>query len=135
MNTPTAPVEYTLDYFIAKFEAIPETLWTTGSYLSPDGTCCCALGHLGVRRHPETLRGIKTEESIALGVLLNVRGYDLGDVVTANDCPNGIDGRLAVINGLRSPKDRVLALLKFVRTQPEVSAPPAPVSLNQQVST
>jgi hypothetical protein len=43
--------QYTVDYFIAKFEAIPEELWTIGDYVDQAGRCC-ALGHCGIRYEP-----------------------------------------------------------------------------------
>jgi len=36
-------MEYTVDYFIKKFEAIPENKWFIGGY--EDGYKKCALGH------------------------------------------------------------------------------------------
>jgi hypothetical protein len=36
--------QYTREYFIAKFEAIPEEKWTTDTYRDAAGRCC-ALGH------------------------------------------------------------------------------------------
>ena len=44
MNS-SAP-QFTVDYFIAKFEAIPEEEWCEGEYVSSDGRKC-ALGHCG----------------------------------------------------------------------------------------
>ena len=38
---------YNVDYFIKKFEAIPEENWTVGVY--EDGDKCCAMGHCGIR--------------------------------------------------------------------------------------
>lgn len=36
-------MNYTIDYFIEKFEAIPEDNWITGKYYDPE-VGCCALG-------------------------------------------------------------------------------------------
>lgn len=44
MNTPTTP-NYNVDYFIAKFSAIPEERWITG--VMTDKNKYCALGHCG----------------------------------------------------------------------------------------
>ena len=38
--------QYTVDYFIKKFEAIPEDKWTTRTYCLYDKRC--AMGHCGV---------------------------------------------------------------------------------------
>ncbi len=40
--------KYTIDYFIKKFEAIPEELWCTGQ-LTINGKHC-ALGHTGIKK-------------------------------------------------------------------------------------
>jgi len=45
MKTET---EFTVDYFIEKFGAIPEGRWTTGVYRDEEGRCC-ALGLCGAR--------------------------------------------------------------------------------------
>jgi len=40
--------EYTLEYFIAKFEAIPEDKWTTATTGDSEGRHC-AMGHCGAK--------------------------------------------------------------------------------------
>lgn len=40
---------YNVDYFLNKFDAIPDDQWTTGLYQSVLGDQCCALGHCGMR--------------------------------------------------------------------------------------
>lgn len=42
---------YTPDYFIEKFEAIPDEQWCTGEYHR--GTAHCAFGHCGNEETPE----------------------------------------------------------------------------------
>lgn len=49
MTTPTQTV-YDVDYFIAKFSAIPEEKWCSGTYESIEGKRC-AYGHCGMKRH------------------------------------------------------------------------------------
>lgn len=58
-------MQYTKEYFIAKFEAIPDERWTTGRYINPVGDCCCALGHCGYRTGE-----LPTDEGLALNNLL-----------------------------------------------------------------
>jgi len=55
--------EFTKEYFIKKFEAIPEDKWCVGELTAPnDKDCYCALGHCGVLEtsslNPEA-RGLK----------------------------------------------------------------------------
>lgn len=40
---------YDVDYFIRKFEAIPEDNWWIGEYNDEDGNRFCAYGHCGLR--------------------------------------------------------------------------------------
>jgi hypothetical protein len=44
---------YTVDYFIDKFTAIDDELWTTENYHDGNG-CKCALGHCGMNDECET---------------------------------------------------------------------------------
>lgn len=39
--------KYDIDYFIAKFAAIPDDQWTTEEFTDGNG-CKCALGHCGL---------------------------------------------------------------------------------------
>lgn len=55
---------YDVDYFIAKFQAIPEDLWTTGE-LGKEGEPRCATGHCGVEFYSSL-----TEEAKALSEIL-----------------------------------------------------------------
>lgn len=91
MTTP-----YTRDYFLAKFQAIPEDKWLTGSYGSCNpGASGCALG----------LCGGFTDEAEALRVLF---------------CPSAPEtARVAYVNDNQSekhpeptPKQRILAALR-----------------------
>ncbi|WP_285011232.1 hypothetical protein [Pedobacter faecalis] len=52
-------MNYTLDYFIEKFEAIPEDKWTTNEFADEQGRCC-AFGHCGMRQ------GLFSDEGEAL---------------------------------------------------------------------
>jgi len=57
-------MKYTKQYFIDKFQAIPEEFWIKGN-LNITGECHCALGHCGVYNLTEL-----NEEANALSNLL-----------------------------------------------------------------
>jgi hypothetical protein len=62
--------QYTRDYFIAKFEAIPEELWTTRVFR--DGGKCCAMGHCGAN-YTDAGPAIHTAESVGLAYKFGMR--------------------------------------------------------------
>lgn len=67
-------VKFDLDYFFAKFEAIPEEKWCTEAFAR--GVACCAQGHCGMRRGlPQT-----PPEAKALRDLLFDGTYNVVDV-------------------------------------------------------
>lgn len=65
-------MNYDKDYFIRKFEAIPEENWCMNSY--GIAGVHCAFGHCG-----STLKKAKTDESIALASLLPENGTLIND--------------------------------------------------------
>lgn len=69
--------KYTANYFLKKFNAIPEEKWTTGSYSRSTGGKKCALGHCR-----ETVDR-STMESRALRALF-YRALVVG-IITTND--------------------------------------------------
>lgn len=89
---------YTTDYFIKKFEAIPEWLWYQGDYFNPDNKIqMCALGHCGERGRPDEL----VEEGRALDLLFTSSGINVANVNDGNDCKFQQP----------TPKQRILAAL------------------------
>lgn len=92
-------MEYTVDYFIKKFEAIPEDNWITASLYDPE-IGCCVLGWCGVR----SLR-YHTSESRALASLLGIHPNTLYRI---ND---GIADYKHLRMTLETPKQRILAAL------------------------
>ena len=68
--------DYTLDYFIQKFEAIPEDNWSVG-YIGHDGYRC-ALGHCGVREVKD--KSTLPERDKDYGWLMTEEAYALADV-------------------------------------------------------
>lgn len=97
-------MQYNVDYFINKFEAIPHRLWTIEKYQRGDGTCC-ALGHCGEDDTNFATDGTPlpgwTKEGRALSRLFGQAGWDIAMV---ND---RADDRFPQNN----PRDRVLAAL------------------------
>lgn len=93
---------YDVDYFIKKFEAIPDGRWCTNDF-ERDGACC-AYGHLGVRDNHCTI-ATRTFESNAFCDLF--AKFDLF-VININD---GIDLRYMQIN----PKQRIMAALYDIK--------------------
>lgn len=90
--------KYTVDYFIEKFEVIPEDRWCTGRYNGPNDTHC-AIGHCDTGQ-------FYGEEEIAL---MEVFGLDF-DVVLIND---GKDSRYHQ----PTPKQRILTALHDVKNK------------------
>lgn len=94
------PQQFTVDYFIQKFEAIPEHLWATRSYtvLRYTGEIQhCALGHCGQRS------GLTTPESLALTAIFGGAGLS---VIEINDTEDGNT----------SPKERILHALYAIKS-------------------
>jgi Zn-finger protein len=92
---------YTVDYFIKKFEAIPEDQWGTGKYVSENNRMC-ALGFCGVRPCENT------EEGDDLSVLSNNMIHFIND---------GKDYHYTE----STPKQRVLAYLYNVKKHQEAA--------------
>jgi len=69
-------MKYDKNYFISKFEAIPEDRWITRD-LADDAGRCCAFGHCGVR-HVEPGPN-DSEEADALAALLQHRTALIND--------------------------------------------------------
>lgn len=84
---------YDIDYFIAKFEAIPEENWCRAHYTDYAGRHC-AIGHCGGRI------GHETEESKALSSIFGARVL----VTYVND-NSGAHPKEAILNALRDIKN------------------------------
>jgi hypothetical protein len=102
----TQPQTYNVDYFIAKFEAIPEKEWIVGQYINATG--CDALGHCGWRSF---FRGkVETVEGLSLNDLfiksLGVTVYDVNDSKHYGFTQD-------------SPKQRILAALRDIKAKQE----------------
>lgn len=97
----TTEQKFDLEYFIDKFEAIPEDQWTTGEYINDDG-CKCAYGHCGLRGSVSD-----TKESYAL---FNLDCNAKDSITCVNDNYNN-----SYIHLGSTPKQRVVNYLKSLR--------------------
>ena len=95
-------MKYTLEYFISKFEAIPENLWTVGTFEDDKG-CKCAYGHCGFS-DKEIISS--TPESTALRVFDEDTRSPENSIILVNDDLTNARGF-----GL-TPKERVVNYLK-----------------------
>lgn len=97
--------EYTVDYFIEKFEAIPDEKWCTGVFEDMTGACC-ALGHCGYRGYNVT------DESRSLSRLFG-RYHQVGCI---NDGDELGDGEIVEKYGY-TPKERILNALREIKSK------------------
>ena|ERR1700733_9702192 len=125
----------TVDDFIAKFEAIPEEMWITDSFRSPDGARC-ALGHCGADMicDPAGVITTTTPESLALNELFRIHIGVLAEHV--NDKRDGFKRYLQP-----TPKQRILAALRDIKAKQEAEKPkpefvqvPVPLMLMDKLS-
>ena len=99
-------IEYTLEYFIKKFEAIPEKKWTVGTFEDDKG-CKCAYGHCGFS-DKEIINS--TPESTALRILDEETRSTETSIILVNDDKTNARGFG------HTPKQRAVNYLKFLRT-------------------
>lgn len=98
-------MEYNLEFFINKFNDIPEDKWTVGTFVDDRG-CMCAYGHCGFT---ESSLKNSTEESRALKRLDDDTRTEENSIVLIND---------DLINARSfgpTPKQRVVNYLKSLR--------------------
>lgn len=97
------------DYFIQKFEKIPDICWGTKLLVLYDQgiEVCCALGHCGQRRAMRFNEPCETEEASALMDLFHGVNLSVADV---NDRPSQQLPQ-------RTPKGRILAALEYIKAQ------------------
>jgi len=114
--------EFTKEYFIKKFKAIPNELWTIADLTKPtNGECHCALGHCGVTYTPENTY-LYTDEAKALSDLLadyhfKLYGFKADEQQqNANGCQEDnvwrINDETIKLSG--TPKSRILTALKSI---------------------
>ena len=91
-------MDYTIGYFISKFDNIPSEQWCSSSCTDENGRHD-VWGHCG-----ETDEGVTTDEAWALYMLVRSHGY-LSDVCAGTEGDWG-----------SSPKERVLKFLNYIKT-------------------
>lgn len=99
-------MEFTIDHFIEKLSAVPESKWCGGQYKTEDGRCD-VLGLCGYRRGSNIVPPVTTKEGSALRQLAAIAEYNITHV---ND---GGDGRYQQA----TPKQRVMALLHDLKNK------------------
>lgn len=106
-------MKYTVNYFIKKFEAIPDNLWTVQTVR---GKRRSALGHCGFKE----MKGWEqeTEESKALMDIFNEEYWNVWDVnyFTFGD-PRPEYSQYIIFKGLKTPKARILAALNHIKNK------------------
>jgi len=111
---------YTVDYFINKFEAIPEKDWIVGIFMDHHGRCC-AQGHCifnrGYYDPMEVIiqRATPTSEVYSLISLFGFRKVGIDEHIIIALINNGDDPRYQQ----PTPKQRVLAALYDLKAKEE----------------
>lgn len=101
---------YTKEYFIAKFEAIPDERWIENAFADDTMKCRCALGHCGDDgwwRGSRVFDEVDKEVSELCGLLNQSRDNPEGFMSTVEAINNGLDTRYPQ----PTPKARILAAL------------------------
>ena len=104
-------MKYNADYFIKKFESIPESKWAIGSFKRKYGQCC-ALGHCGQTNFAAS------EEANALSSLfymyLNTNPVMINDAVghLRDDAGKEL---MRVDEFGTTPKERILVALECIK--------------------
>ena len=97
--------KYTLDYYIDKFNNIPEDKWGTGVYNDDNGHCC-AFGHCGAYAGRE-----ETDEARSLSTIFRELKKDNDpDLTHINDGDRGAE------KYGETPKERVVNYLKSLKS-------------------
>jgi hypothetical protein len=98
--------QYTVDYFIQKFEAIPEHKWYIGGHVDPnDETRCCAYGHCGERRH----KSITLESQALFELFFQFGLHDVSEINDRRECGYN----------QTTPKQRILSALYDIKNKQE----------------
>lgn len=121
---------YNVDYFLAKFSAIPEDQWICHSQID-EFNRRCALGHCmlpGMTEHQyledyTRFSGHLTKEGHELGILFSPQDLSIEGAIIVATINNGVDPNY----WQPTPKQRVLAALRDIKAkqgQVEISDPP-----------
>lgn len=110
--------KYTVDYFIQKFEPIPDDKWTRGAIQDSITGACCVLGHCGVKNVKDGSE--LPERDKDYGWLMTDEAYALADLIFKGS----VDNLWMLNDGNRewakeygeTPKERILNKLKEKQT-------------------
>lgn len=102
-------MNYNLDYFIKKFEEIPEEKWCVGSFRNKQDQCC-ALGHCGVKAGNMN----DPEEAHALKILMYPY-YPVIGIVAINDGLSYGEPTVDFTAYGSTPKQRILKALTEIK--------------------
>lgn len=107
---------YTVDYFINKFEAIPENKWNDFIQYDVQSDTRCAFGHCGIEKHylkygNPVVDGTETKEGQGLIDLFRNSGYHTASGNWVTDVNNGRSDTYQQ----PTPKQRILAALYDIK--------------------
>lgn len=113
-------MEYTVDYFINKFEKIPEDKWITGmiGLNSIENSPKCALGHCGI---DESFLN-ETKDSKALKEIFSNTSFtsSISPIRGGTDCIWKINDGYIKEYQQETPKQRILAALYDIKKSQEI---------------
>lgn len=123
-------MKYTVDYFIAKFSAIPDDKWNNYIQYDDNTKIRCAFGLCGIikpiRRYGElTVDGTNTDEGKALINIFLAIGWDIESGKWVTDINNGYCKEYPQ----PTPKQRILAALHDIKAMQEPTYPDLTKSL------
>ena len=105
-------MNYTVDYFLTKFQAIPAEKWCKFETWIEYTQCGCANGHCGVRNVQSTDSIVLTDEARALAVL-----FMGGHVGKSNDVDKFFV--ISTVNdaGDTNPKENIINKLLSIKAE------------------
>lgn len=129
---------YTVDYFINKFQSIPEEFWCAGNFIS--GASMCANAHCGVTDAEQSASDeVRALKLLFVGLVLHYKD-DLHIVLDL--LKGGFSVKVACVNDGKvieysqpTPKQRILAALYDIKKaqQPQVKERIVYVTVDQPV--
>lgn len=118
-------VTYDVDYFIKKFEVIPDELWYIGDFQNIDGSKHCAMGHCG--------RGSEIANALCfLGMDYGISFPSVNDATYENCASDENDSKFW---NLDTPKQRVLSALNYIKSQQQPAPKPEKIVYKTRLVT
>lgn len=103
---------YDADYFIKKFESIPEEKWNDFVQYDEETKTRCAFGHCGWKiPKGDVVNGDQTFEGRKLTELFNSVGFEVGSKNWITDVNNGFSPDYKQ----ETPRQRMLAVLNDIK--------------------